>query len=358
MSFPALLLAAFLCAAAPAAAAPSSATVLGYDVYGTGRFDEAYVREKFSEKVRQWIEQEGLAGRRKASAQKAASLKKEIESEFQKAGGFAFATLEKVNADSSGSSVFLVFDAVEPGDAEKRLPYRLAPAADVPDPAGLLSAWARYQETGWELVHKGELPMDRVNCPAFYCTWGGATPPLKALEDRFIAEVPAAKSALARILNEDRDPVRRAQALYLLSYVKDGQELAAWALPGVFDPDERVREAAMRIFGDIAVYRRETPLPVGKIAEVLDFPLVDDRTRGLAVLVGLADHPVYRSFILQHAAAQVVKLLRLKNPSNHDMAYTVLQMLSGEKFPPRDYEAWENWLQKARQADRSGAPDK
>ncbi|MEK9144978.1 MAG: HEAT repeat domain-containing protein, partial [Elusimicrobiota bacterium] len=318
----------------------------------------AALQEKYSDNIRQWLLQEALKGRNKAAVQKASSLKKEIEADFQKSGAFAFSTLQKVNADSSGSSLFLVFDAVETADSEKRLPYRVAPSGRLPDPAGMLADWVRYQETGWELVHKGELPIDRVPCPAFYCTWGGATPTLKALEDRFIAEVPVHKDALARILNEDGDPARRAQALYLLSYLKEGQELAAAILPGIVDPDERVREAALRVFGDIAVYHRETPLPVAKIAEVLAFPLVDDRTRGLAVLVGLADHPVYRGYILQHAAQQVLKLLRLKNPSNHDMAYTVLQMLSGERFPPRDYEAWEAWLQKARQADRSGAPDK
>ena len=347
-----------LAAAAPAAAAPSSATLLGIDVYGTVRFNEAALREKFSDKIRQWLLQEALKDRSKSSAQKAVSLKKEIESDFQKAGGFAFSTLQKVNADSSGSSIVLVFDAVETVDSEKRLPYRVAPSGRFPDPAGLLAAWAGYQETGWELVHKGELPIDRVPCPAFYCTWGGATPALKTLEERFINEVPVHKDALARILNEDGDPARRAHALFLLSYLKEGQELSAAILPGVVDHEERVREAAMRVFGDIAVYHRETPLPVAKIADVLDFPLVDDRTRGLAVLVGLADHPVYRGFILQHAAQQVLKLLRLKNSSNHDMAYTVLQMLSGERFPPRDYDAWEAWLQKARQADRTGAPDK
>ena len=171
------------------------------------------------------------------------------------------------------------------------------------------------------------------------------------MQERFIEEVPRSKEALLRVLREESDPQRRADALSLLAYLRSGPEVAKTAEEGLWDPDDRVREAAMRIFSDIVVYRKGVSVPVAKIAEAMDYPSVDDRTRALAVMLGLASHPRYSDFVLQKASAQVLKLLRMKNSSNHDMALTTLRMLSSKDYGGSDFAAWEDWVKKARKGE-------
>ncbi|MBI5242962.1 MAG: HEAT repeat domain-containing protein [Elusimicrobia bacterium] len=329
----------------PAAAAP---LLEGVDVYGTTRLSEGDIQEKFGPQIKRYLSL--LRGKSKGVLKTAESVRVKLESDVKAMGDFAYVKVQKVSSGPDAGSI-VVFDVVEMKDAALRLPFRPAPTLRVPEPGGLLEDWKKYYDLGWELTRKGSIGADRVECPAFYCTWGDATEDLKRLQDRFIAEVPSSKDVLLRALSEDADPQRRADALVLLAYLKSGADVARAAETALSDPDDRVREAAMRVISDISVYRQDVPLSIEKAADVMDYPSVDDRTRALAVMLGVANHPRYRRFLLQSASTQVLKLLRMMNASNHDMAYTVLKMLSGESYGSREYEAWENWLQKARKAD-------
>jgi hypothetical protein len=341
---------AALLLALPAGAA--SAALRGIEVYGTSTLSSAELNEKFAPRVKRYLTLD--AGKTKQSRKAADALQKELEGEILSMGGFAYARMQKVTGPSTSSGTVVVFDVVENKDKAERMPFRPAPAGNLHDPAGLLAAWKQYYDLGWDLARRGVISADRIDCPAFYCTWGGATPELNALQDRFIDGVPKNKEALLKIMREDADPQKRADALVLLAYLPVGLEVASVAELGLSDPDDRVREAAMRVFSDITVYKPDVSIPVEKVAQVLDYPSVDDRTRTLAVMLGVANHPLYRRFLLQSASTQVLKLLRAMNSSNHEMALTALRMLSGENYDGRDYDAWENWVQKARQAESEG----
>ncbi|HAH07043.1 MAG TPA: hypothetical protein DCM05_11050 [Elusimicrobia bacterium] len=337
------LLAALLLAL-PAAA---SAALQDIEVYGTSTLTDAELK-KLEPKVKRYLYLD--AGKTKATRRAAESQQKELESEILKLGGFAYARMQKVAAPKDGG-VVVVFDVVENGAKDARMPFRAAPAGFLPDPAGLLAAWKHYYNLGWDLARRSAISADRVDCPAFYCTWGAATPELGALQDQFIEKVPKNKDLLLQVMREDADAQKRADALVLLAYLKDGIEVSKAAELGLSDPDDRVREAAMRVFSDIIVYKSDVSVPVEKIAQVMDYPSVDDRTRALAVMLGIANHPLYRRFLLQSGSTQVLKLLRTKNSSNHEMALTALKMLSGENHDGRDYDAWEACVQRARKAD-------
>jgi hypothetical protein len=36
-------------------------------------------------------------------------------------------------------------------------------------------------------------------------------------------------------------------------------------------------------------------------------------------------------------------MLRMLKPNNHDPAYEILKLVSGESYGDRDYAAWEAW---------------
>jgi len=83
--------------------------------------------------------------------------------------------------------------------------------------------------------------------------------------------------------------------------------------------------------------------PVEDLIRALDFPDTTDRNKAAATLAMLAKTPKYRDAIRADAVPTLLKLLRLKQPNNHDWAYAALKEVSGKTFGDRDYDAWENW---------------
>lgn len=350
----ALLLA---CAAAPARAA-SSATLMGVDVYGTDRFTAADVEARFGAKLRAWVDRRNSADRSKVAVGFAEELRARIEGEVLKAWDLGWARLSWLDYFTSESrAAFITVDVVERADMKTRLPYRAPPAKELVDESGLLALWQRYYDAGWALVRAGQLKTDRPACPAFYCQWGSQTPELKAMEEKIVAGIPAQRDFLLKAASEDRDPAHRASAIYLLSYLRNGAEISHLLLPALTDHDVEVRAAAMRVFSDLAIYHPEVYLPIERIAAMLDYPMVEDRNKALAVVMGLADRPEYRDYVLRHATDYLLKLLALKQPANHDLAYAVLGILSRQSYPASDLAAWRDWAQRARAAvgDKSGA---
>lgn len=346
-------LGAILLCLAPAAPAPGRTqealpeTFFSAAIHGSRRVDADALRRRLGPKM--W---ELLAHRRSRSGdEKAASLHRWLEEEVRRMGGFGWARLELVPLPPSEGKrpVLFLFDVVEKEDMAVRFPFRAAPRGDVPDPGGLLKAWGEYDRLGWELVRKGEIEAGRERCPAFYCAFSEAEA-LKPYETRFLREVPEHRKALERVFAEDRDPTRRAQALLLLSYAASGEQFSRLAAEGLLDPDGQVRDVAVRALIGVAVYAPEAPLPLREGLRMLDFPYPDDRERGLALLMSVADRPAYRPFFLREAAEPVIEALRSPHPTIRGRAHTVLSLVSGRSLPPEDEKAWRRWLEEARGA--------
>ena len=127
---------------------------------------------------------------------------------------------------------------------------------------------------------------------------------------------------------------------------------------GIGDPDPAVREAAVTILNDMAIHRQDVQFPVREMARLLDHPGAQDREHGLALLLSLSGNKDYTSLIYGPPADQVLRLLRSKHPGVRRMAHTLLGVLSGEDRKPDDYEFWDKWLWRARQAQiKQGAKD-
>jgi len=108
-----------------------------------------------------------------------------------------------------------------------------APVGDAPDPAGLIGAWNDYQKTFWQLVQRGELaytPGQESHCRAFGCFGGFDHPKLAPFEERFVRDVPANVDGLVRVLHEDGNVDKRMNAIKLLGYTPDREQLTRSSL--------------------------------------------------------------------------------------------------------------------------------
>ncbi|MFA5138152.1 MAG: hypothetical protein WC728_02880 [Elusimicrobiota bacterium] len=318
------------------------------EVHGSDRLSCDAVRAKFDPDIKTYLVK--LAGQSKKAAADAEKLKAALEKGVQSMGGFPWVRVDVAKGDERDGTtdVVLMVEVVEEKDMASRMPLRPAPLRDVADTSGLLEAYGRYQDVGWAIFREGKIGLERAGCPAFYCTWGSGTPELKSLETQFVEGVPIYEKLLREVLAEDKDPVKRSRALLLLAYLREGRAVAELATSALLDADAQVRESAMGIFNEMALYHPKVPLPLREIARLFDYPDSGDRGRALAFFVTISSDEDSRSFLFGETADRVLELLRTKHPMNHEAAHRLLCLLSHEKYGDRDYEAWSAWLLKMR----------
>jgi hypothetical protein len=329
--------------AAPAAPPVAPLPVLkGVDVYGTDRFDGAWVKTRFGDVLQRFFGTEDEA-ERKALAKEMVEV---ILAEHKAIGWIELSPI--IYYDRGGvMKAYVTVDVVERRDMKKRLTFGLQPKGDLEDPAGLLAAWKDYQDTYFRMMHKKEIGPERAACPAFHCLGGYEHEALRPYGERFVNDVPPNEDKLIRILEADKDPEDRGAAAFLLAHIKDGEKLVSLMLPVLNDPDALVRNNAMRVVAHVAMFHHDVPIPLTPFLKALDGPTTTDRNKAAAVTWGLIDRPegtkLYAQ-VIEEAGPTLLKLLKLEQPNNHDFAYLILKKVSGKDFPERDYAAWEKWL--------------
>lgn len=343
-----LVVAALIVAAGPSMGARvrTPFVIKDIQVYGSDDVSPEQIRETQGDLIGKFLRKKAL--RSKKSRRLAKELREELVSAVREQGGFGWVRLKLVTLgldDAGRRPVMILFDVIEKRDMATRFPFRSEPVGEVDDVSGLIELWRGYAKRGRDAERAGE-DVERLDCQAFYCIEGISDSEAERLDDEFSDRVPKYRDLLVRIMQEDKDPERRAIALYLLTYLRVGAEVSRVVSRALLDPSPRVRDAAFDVFNDIAVEHREVPVPIHEIARAMDFPYPEDRLHALAVMLSLADHDDYRDFLLHSASKRIVKHLRLKNPSTQEMAHTVLTLLSGESYGSRDYDAWEKWLWK------------
>jgi hypothetical protein len=325
------------------ARAESSVELQGVDVYRSAELTPEKVEAAAGHLIKSYVRLRATPGQR--MAKRLQLVKAEIEKKLRGLGSFAYLGLSYGDYYTSAKHTsYLTVDVVDAADAASRMPFPPPPQGHPTDPEGLLDAWKKFNALGTSLSMKGELSLDRPDCPAFFCLWGSQTPELAAFEKRFVQGVPPNKKLLKATVQQEADPQKRAAALYLLSYLPDGRQVAEIMTEALLDPDETVRGAALQVLSDVAVYHKDVLVDAAKIIPVIDYPTVSDRSKALAVLVGMQENAIYRPLMLQKAGPYLVGLLKEQQPSVHDLAFTLLGLLSKESYDRRDYASWQRWV--------------
>lgn len=326
------------------APAPDSAdaqqTLEAIDLFGTDQITAEQVRSRLGDTIRAMVRTRMGGDRERARA-----MYDRVRAGIHEMGAFAYVELALVNYPERGGA-YLTVDVVDESDREERMSFSPAPTDDVPDPGGLLAAWREYERTGLELLMGGEIS-SAPDCAAHHCLWGFDHPSLAPYRERFEA-VPEHRDELVRVLREDRDAEDRAAAAYLLAHLTGVQELVDALVPSISDPDETVRNNAMRVLGIVVNERPGVELDLEPVLRAVRYPATTDRNKAMLVLFGVAGRPELQDRIVRGAGPVLLEALRLRQPNNHDTAYLILRRLSGETFGERDYEAWRRWLEERR----------
>lgn len=323
--------------------AQSTATLKGMDVYRSETLTVEAVGKAAGPLIARYLRLRN-SGTEK-SFKFSEELRAEIEGKVRGLGKLAVASLYYGEyATSAEHTCYLTFDVVDEADAKARMAFRPAPTGRVKDPQGLLAAWRQYSDLGESLLAQGLITSDHPSCPAYYCLWGSATPELAALEKLFIEGAEPNKKLLLEVLDRDAEAQNRAAAVFVLSYLSDAKEVADIMQMALDDPGAEVRGAGLQVLSDVALFHKTVFLEPQKIIPMLDDPATSVRSRALGVLVALAGNPTYRPYVESRAAPYLLPLLKMEQPSVHDLAFTLLSMLSKETYGRRDYKAWESWI--------------
>lgn len=332
--------------------AQSTTTIKGLDVYRSRRLDVAKVREAAGPLLDSYLRT--VVENRRGADKTSARLKAQIEAKLRQVSGASYLSLYVGRyVTSAERTAFLTVDIVDPEDAAARMPFRAAPQGQALDPDGLLAAWQQYEAEGDAQVRAGQLDgSTHASCPGFYCLWGSGTPELAALEKKIAAGAPAHKDMLLKVLKQDADARKRASALFVLSYLPDGKQVVDLSLDALNDPAEEVRAAGLQILSDVALYHKSVLIDLSKILPVLDYPTVSDRAKALSVMIGLGDNPAYKPLVMTRGTPYLLGLLRLRQPANHDLAFTLLSTLAAQAIGQRDYPGWNAWIKSQNSAAR------
>jgi hypothetical protein len=328
--------------AGPASCADLSSTTLkGMDVYRSDKYTLAELRKAAHPQLDAFLR----ARLESRSNEKVSErLRGEAEQKLRALKGLAFVALSlNEYVTSAERTAYLTFDVVEWPHAQARMPRLEVPRQRTSDPEGLLETWNQYASLGETLARQGLVEMpSRPNCPGHYCLWGAATPELGQLQDKLIAGAGRNSAQLNKTLALDSDPRKRAAALYVLSYAADGRALRAAVMSSLRDPAVEVRSAALLIAADLALYHKDLELEAGPILERLDAPTVAERAKALGVAAAMSNDPAYRKPLLR-AMPVLLGLLKMRQPANQDLAYTVLGALSHQSFDRSDFASWQAW---------------
>lgn len=233
-------------------------------------------------------------------------------------------------------------------DAPERLKFltlksHQAPAKPRKDVIGKMQ---EYVNTSFSLIINNKMEKGLVNCPVYHCFLGFENPELKPFLSVFNTAAKNQKKLIIDTLNKDRSPQRRAAAVLLMGHFSDPKEIISLLLPHVNDKNDEVRNNVSRVIGATMEKANIHDIDVKPFLAFLNSPYTTDRNKALYVL-SAATSPASKQQIIEHSNNQLIALLKLKQPNNHDIAYRTLKEISGKDFGEHNVTAWQQWLTSA-----------
>jgi hypothetical protein len=342
--------AALVLAAEHGDAQRSSLPVESIDVYGSTALDSAVIRAEFEPDILRYVETMDRAGSPNANFDELArtifGIRDKLRATLEQRVPLAYLEISVLtNSAPPPPHINVTIDVVEKGDEARRMPFRAAPTRELPDPGGLLAAVNELTAKYFDLLRSGgrDLRVTASECPVLHCLAPFTLPEFAPYLERFNTGAREHEEALYAVATESRLESHRANALLVLAHANDANRLLPLLSEAIYDPSAAVRNNAMRVLLFMAQRDPSRDYPLDALLAAFDFPAASDRNKAGGVLVALAKSPRYRDRIRATSVTVALHQLRLEQPVNHDLAYELLKVLSGEELGERDYSAWERW---------------
>ena len=265
--------------------------------------------------------------------------------------GFRFVDFQTVLYPGN-DTVYTTIEIVDKNHLERlrfvnRVPLGEHEEKRSPHKADLIEAMIEYTSIGFSLIMNHQLGSTLTTCPVYHCVVGFEHPKLKHYLTMFNNGAIKEKALIIETLDHDNDPERRAAAAFLVGHFRDPDEIITILSTHVEDKNEGVRNNVMRVIAETIAKAHITQLDVTPFLDALDSPYTTDRNKALYVLMGGVNSKSSQP-IIQKSGDKLLALLKLKQPNNHDLAYSILKKISGKDFGSTNVAAWTTWVSLAK----------
>ena len=209
--------------------------------------------------------------------------------------------------------------------------FRDAPRGNERLSADVVEAGAAFQQTFISAITRGQAGEDRTQGHSF-----SDAPDVRAVQERFIEYARRDLVVLRRVLRNSSEAPHRALAAQVLGYVEDKQAVVDDLVRAMHDPDEEVRNNAMRA---LLVFtwatpapRRPTPrVPEEPFIEFLSSPIWSDRNKSAGAVAELTRtrNPRVLARLRATALGALVEMARWKSAGHAEPALTIVARLAG-----------------------------
>jgi hypothetical protein len=305
-----LLGAGLLCAQAP----PPTPRVGVIDFYGLRKVSEAKVRKELGFK-----EGDPLP-----------PSKGGTEDRLEEIPGVTEARLEAVCCDDNKRAILYV------GIEEKGAPhfnYRPPPSGDAVLPADIVPVYARFLGAVAAAGQKGPVSEDLTRGHSFM-----SDPKVRSLQEAFVGFATKYTVELRNVLRDGANEEQRAMAAYIIGYAPNKERVVNDLQYALQDPDDTVRNNAMRSLAAFAVLKQKDPSSEVKIAPIWLVGLLNslvwgDRHTAAVTLVTITENrePETLSLIKERAMPALAEMASWKSLAHALPAYILLGRAGGLK---------------------------
>jgi hypothetical protein len=221
------------------------------------------------------------------------------------------------------------------------LSYRAAPAGDARLPEEIVAAGAAFESALMSAVRSGNVEED--DSLGYSLARDSA---MRAVQERFIAFAARDGDVLRNVLHTSADAGHRALATQIIAYHADRTAVARDLLHAVGDPDDEVRNNAVRALAILAGWANAHPeagitIPAEPFIGFLNSVLWTDRNKGVFALIALTDSrdSALLAQLRTQALPSLVEMARWTNPGHAMAAYLILARMAGLD----DASAFQAW---------------
>lgn len=293
-------------------AAPAADTVSSVDLYGLRTVPEAAVRAAIGVRPGEPLPQALDSVRVRVAA----------------LPGVAEADVARVCCGEDGG-ILLYVGIRETGTPA--LAYRAPPAGAARLPADVLAAGAAFDSALTSAVRRGDAGEDVSRGYSL-----AADPAMRAAQERFIAFAATRADTLRAVLRTSADAGHRARAAQVIAYAPDRGAVTADLLHAVTDPDDDVRNNAVRALALLAGWANKNPdagivIPPDPFIGLLNSVSWSDRNKGLFALMFITDRrdPALLAELRARAMPSLVEMARWTEPGHAMGAFIILARMAG-----------------------------
>lgn len=219
--------------------------------------------------------------------------------------------------------------------------YRAAPSGAARLPDEIVAAGAAFESALMSAVQRGAAEED--DSQGYSLARDSA---MRAVQERFIGLAATRADTLRNVLLTSSDAGHRALAAQVIAYHTDREKVVRDLLHAVGDPEDAVRNNAVRALAVLAGWANEHPeaeirIPAEPFIHFLNSVSWTDRNKGVFVLMSLTGprDPALLAQLRSRALPSLVEMARWTSPGHAMGAYIILARIAGLD----DRAAFEAW---------------